>query len=384
MDLARRFPIKRKIFISHFLAVFLVSGSIGTFFYLSAMSSLMNNLKSRLMNSAALVSQVIDARDIREIRAPKDVSLPAYQNNLTRLRALRRTNPDLAFLYIMRLDGEKIFFVIDSDETDAQALPGRQYDEIPPAMISGFTYPSVDDKIYTDEWGSFLSGYSPLPNGGGRYLVGMDMRADEVNGKLRKMRISGIVSLISSVILAVFLSQLLGSNIVKRIELLTLQCRAIAEGQIGDRLNYKEGDELDKLIMAFNTMSEKLGVSQDENRKARIDLEQARDELEARVKERTRDLRKLNETLTKEASERKQAVEQKEALISELRAAMAQVKTLRGLLPTCTSCKKIRDDKGYWTQIEAYISEHSDAEFSHSICPDCAEKLYPGLYSKNK
>jgi len=66
----------------------------------------------------------------------------------------------------------------------------------------------------------------------------------------------------------------------------------------------------------------------------------------------------------------------------ELEAALNEVKTLRGLIPICASCKKIRDDKGYWNQIESYISEHSDAEFSHGICPDCKHTLYPGLFKK--
>lgn len=64
----------------------------------------------------------------------------------------------------------------------------------------------------------------------------------------------------------------------------------------------------------------------------------------------------------------------------ELEKALAEVKTLSGLLPICSSCKKIRDDKGYWNQIEAYIQDHSEVDFSHSICPDCAKKIYPDLY----
>jgi len=58
---------------------------------------------------------------------------------------------------------------------------------------------------------------------------------------------------------------------------------------------------------------------------------------------------------------------------------MARVKQLSGLLPICASCKKIRDDQGYWTQIEAYIRDRSEAEFSHGICPECAKKLYPEI-----
>jgi hypothetical protein len=55
------------------------------------------------------------------------------------------------------------------------------------------------------------------------------------------------------------------------------------------------------------------------------------------------------------------------------------VKSLSGLLPICASCKKIRDDKGYWSQVESYIQKHSDATFTHGICPDCVKKLYPDL-----
>jgi DNA-binding NtrC family response regulator len=72
----------------------------------------------------------------------------------------------------------------------------------------------------------------------------------------------------------------------------------------------------------------------------------------------------------------KRAEEEREKLIHELQEALAKVKTLSGMLPICASCKNIRDDKGYWNQIESYIRDHSEAEFSHSICPDCKKKLY--------
>ena len=92
------------------------------------------------------------------------------------------------------------------------------------------------------------------------------------------------------------------------------------------------------MTCAFNTMSE--------------NLRHQRNHLEKKVQDRTKE---LTETLD-------------------------NVKTLKGLLPICASCKKVRDDQGYWTQIESYIYKHSDAEFSHGICPDCAQKLYPELY----
>jgi len=77
------------------------------------------------------------------------------------------------------------------------------------------------------------------------------------------------------------------------------------------------------------------------------------------------------------AIERKRTLEEQIRLISQLQEALAHVKQLSGLLPMCASCKKIRDDKGYWNQLEAYISDHSEADFSHGICPECVRKLYP-------
>ena len=79
---------------------------------------------------------------------------------------------------------------------------------------------------------------------------------------------------------------------------------------------------------------------------------------------------------TQDITEQKKAEQEREKLIRELREALEKVKTLSGLLPICASCKKIRDDKGYWNQIEAYIQDHSEAEFSHGICPECLDKLY--------
>ncbi|MFC1821943.1 MASE3 domain-containing protein [Thermodesulfobacteriota bacterium] len=79
----------------------------------------------------------------------------------------------------------------------------------------------------------------------------------------------------------------------------------------------------------------------------------------------------------------KQSEEALRAEKTKLQEALKKVKTLSGLLPICSSCKKIRDDRGYWSQIESYIGKHSEAEFTHGICPDCAEKIYQD-YSRNK
>jgi HAMP domain-containing protein len=80
--------------------------------------------------------------------------------------------------------------------------------------------------------------------------------------------------------------------------------------------------------------------------------------------------------------EKKQAEQEREKLIIELKDAIANIKTLSGLLPICAGCKKIRNDQGYWQQLESYLADHSEADFSHGICPECAKKLYPDYYKK--
>jgi nitrate/nitrite-specific signal transduction histidine kinase len=104
---------------------------------------------------------------------------------------------------------------------------------------------------------------------------------------------------------------------------------------LGGEIPPPSARELRQLADAFNGMSRSL--------KAGVD------DLEDRVAERTQ----------------------------ELREALANVRTLAGLLPICSRCKKIRNDQGFWQQVEAYVAEHSEAEFSHGICPDCMQVLYP-------
>jgi len=79
-------------------------------------------------------------------------------------------------------------------------------------------------------------------------------------------------------------------------------------------------------------------------------------------------------------TDKKRAEEEKENLIGKLQSALDEIKTLKGILPICSFCKKIRNDKGYWEQVENYMHKHFDADFSHTICPACVKKNYPKEY----
>jgi PAS domain S-box-containing protein len=85
--------------------------------------------------------------------------------------------------------------------------------------------------------------------------------------------------------------------------------------------------------------------------------------------------------IAKDITERKQVEIEREHLITELQNALEQIKTLKGIVPICSSCKNVRDDEGFWEQVESYVQKHTDAQFSHSLCPNCVEKYFPN-YSK--
>lgn len=86
--------------------------------------------------------------------------------------------------------------------------------------------------------------------------------------------------------------------------------------------------------------------------------------------------------MVEDIGNRKSVEQEREILIHELRVAMANIKTLKGLLPTCAWCKKVRDDNGHWQRVETYIEEHSEASFTHGICPDCLKKTDPEIYAE--
>jgi PAS domain S-box-containing protein len=119
-----------------------------------------------------------------------------------------------------------------------------------------------------------------------------------------------------------------------------------------------------------------------ERRQAEKTLSKYSEHLEKLVRERTAELAKVNAALQEDIAMRKLAEQEREKLISELQDAMSRIKTLSGLLPTCAWCRKVRDDDGYWKKVETYIEEHSDASFTHGICPECLQKTDPETYKE--
>lgn len=181
-----------------------------------------------------------------------------------------------------------------------------------------------------------------------------------------------IAGLLAAVVIVFF-----SRTISRPIKRLSEASREVDKDNLDVHLDVTSRDEIGELSTSFN----KMVMNLKENRDRLIAYSK---ELEARVAERTSELRTINEQLQAELTERKRMEEEREKLIQELQGALANVKALSGLLPICASCKKVRNDQGYWTQIEAYISDHSEAEFTHGLCPECAKKYYDELAKLKK
>ncbi len=310
-----RLSIQSKLFLSHFAAIILVSGSVGTYFYHSAIESLMTSVRARLQNSAALLSQGLSVTNLDVVRQESDKNSETYQDGVGQLREFVEVNPDIAFIYVMRKIGEKVVFVLDSD-SDEPALPGEVYPDVVPALLQGFDAPAVDEEITTDRWGSFLSGYSPLDVGQDNYLIGIDMFADEVQAKLQKIRLTGVLSFTLSLLLALVFSRFLSQNFTSRIQRVMSGLSTIApDGHARKHIEHK-GDELAQLKETFDDMSARLSDNHQQLATKEAALLAYKDDLENRVAERTTELVEANQRLTQEIVERRE-VESRLAILSK-------------------------------------------------------------------
>ena len=139
----------------------------------------------------------------------------------------------------------------------------------------------------------------------------------------------------------------------------------LSKGDYGNQVDETRAGELGEVAQAFNRMASELGDNIQRREQVESELLRYQEKLEQRVEKRTADLQASNDELRQEIARRQEAE--------------SQVKVLGGLLPLCSFCKKVRDDEGYWQQVDTYIHKHSEADISHSICPECMKVQYPDL-----
>jgi methyl-accepting chemotaxis protein len=240
------------------------------------------------------------------------------------LKDLKNTDEDIVYAYVLSEDGHELAHTFD------KGFPR----DLLPARMTDLTRDYSTRDLSTDK-GVVHEIAVPLLQGQiGVLHLGLSDAAlkKDVNEIVMTIIAFSFAVLLVGTAASVWFSR----SITKPLLKLTGAAEAFGRGEMDHQVSINSDDEVGELATVFNEMVEK----------------------------------------------RKEADAERELLIDELQEALKKVKTLSGLLPLCSSCKKIRDDRGYWNQIDAYISEHSDAEISHGICPDCAKKMYPEIWER--
>lgn len=245
--------------------------------------------------------------------------------------------PDQSHIFIMDASGQLVFCSDKSDKKMMEVIWGPLAKKIAATLELESGYHLMDtglEKLYVvrlfTPWG---------------WQVFFAMEDQVVHAAERQIRNATIVIAgLCAILTVIIILMVFRKFFVSPIKAIGHAAASIATGEHMNQIDVQSKDELGYLARDMEKMSESI-------QKQKAHIQKSHDELEERVKERT----------------------------IELEEALSEIKTLKGIIPICSYCKKIRDDQGYWNQIESYIHEHSDAVFSHSICQECAKKHYPDL-----
>tara|TARA_B100000614_G_scaffold262444_1_gene295975 strand:- start:1329 stop:2597 length:1269 start_codon:yes stop_codon:yes gene_type:complete len=207
----------------------------------------------------------------------------------------------------------------------------------------------IHHELITDDFYQSLPGSTPIfdENNQAIAILGVDYSVGPQLNKLNRLKWICFALILSSFILSFILSFIISKVLNTPLKILTEGVREIGKGNLKTRVAIHSKDEFKLLAQEFNNMTQNLRS-----------ITVSRDKLEIEIKQK------------------KEVQKEKEKVIENLKVALDEIKTLKGIVPICSSCKKIRDDKGYWNQLESYIQKHSEASFSHGICPECLDKLY--------
>ena len=282
---------------------------------------------------------------------------------------------DLAYVLLGTLRFKKIWDLLDTIE-----IPGRGVVYVLDQANTVIAHPNPSVVLRNTK--AYLSGSADRAGGltGGdvilskmRLLIGnqeltivAEQPVSYAFALIRDYLTIAVVVTLTAIAAAILISLLAIKRIVRPINMLADSARKISQGNYDQQTEITGEDEIGLLAKVFNEMSRQLA--------------KYKNEMEGLVQERTDQLAQSNMQLSNDIEKRKALEKEREQLINDLQASLDKVKTLSGFIPICASCKKIRDDKGYWNQVEQYITEHSEVEFSHGVCPDCVTKLYPEFH----
>jgi PAS domain S-box-containing protein len=410
------FKLSNKVLFIFTISVYLIALFIfGSWNYHYSKNEVMENIDRELYDFAVTLKYILP-EDFHDRATDNQAISVEEDKNIARKLTKLVEETKLKYTYTIINKENELFFVasdITADpKTERETFYFYPYAEADESFINAFKKNEPTYITTSDQWGTVRTVMVPEESPGGvKYLACADYDISYVNGVLRRNLLRSIATILFFLLLAApFLLIYWGLH---RKYLVSLR-----ESEEKFRLTYYTTPDSvnisrleDGLYVDVNQgFIDLMGYSRDEvvgktsleigvwhNESDRIKLIEKLKEtgfcenLEAQFRKKNGGLitGQMSATIisfngvphiisiTRDISKFKEMELQREQLVAELRVALNEVKTLRGFIPICSNCKKIRDDDGFWEQIEKYVSDHTDAQFSHSLCPDCIKKLYP-------
>ncbi|MCG8688665.1 MAG: PAS domain S-box protein [Desulfobacterales bacterium] len=331
-------------------------------------------------------------------------------NKLTRL--VKETGFKYAYTVIKK--GDKLFFaacdLIEDSGNERGTFYFYDYEGADEIFLNAFNKEAATYKTVTDQWGTVRTVIVPEKSpSGAKYLACVDYDISYVKGLLNRNLLKSIITALFFLLMAIPIIGVYISSQKKYLENIKdseAKFRTLAESSpiaiaILRQDNYlyvnsswesltgynkEEAKELKPIMTVHPDMRDQV-YKNAEDRLNYKDI-QTRYEMKGVTKNGGTIWYDFSATLLNygdepailgffsDLTDRKKIEQEREEIIKKLKQALDEINTLKGIVPICSSCKKIRDDKGYWNQLESYIESHSDAAFSHGLCPDCSDKLY--------
>ena len=262
---SRFLPLRAKLALG-FALLFMVASGLTTFiYYQNARAQLQHDIRERLRDAVSIGALQVDAVAHSQLTDPSQEGGPVYLPLKKALQQVRDAGTNIRFVYTMQQDAQgNIIFIVDAEETEEDVSHlGDIYDDASPWLMDNFPSiqaPVVEDEMYTDKWGTWLTGYAPFyaPDGRREGLLGMDISADYVLAQERKLLGRALLTFFGAIIGGSIVGWILGNTLTRSISKLTEGAEILASGNLAHRVQIKTHDEVEILADAFNSTAGKL------------------------------------------------------------------------------------------------------------------------------
>ena len=266
MNKGQRFlPLRVKLAIGFALISILAVGSTSFIYYQNSKTQLRQGIRDRLLDSVSIAALQVDSLSHSQLTNPSQEGGPAYLRLKKSLQSIRDSGTNIEFVYTMRPDAQgNIMFIVDAEESEEDISHlGDLYPDSGPVLAANFltmSEPMLEDEIYTDEWGSHLSGYAPfyMQDGTREGVLAMDISANDILALERQALLRSLFIFFGSTIILTIVGWFLGTALTASLTKLTEGAEKLASGDLGHRVRVTTHDEVEILANSFNVTAEKL------------------------------------------------------------------------------------------------------------------------------